>query len=153
MGMPADFSVVISSLSTAASMARGFMSLKTEAERQQLVIDLQNKILEAQQFALEARDMESAMREDYQGALAEIIRLKDQAELLKSLVRREGLYFAPGDDDPLCPRCIEVDRKVIHLANPGTNAFKQRHWTCPQCEKLFKVGEAQPLPSLRPRAY
>jgi len=56
-----DFSAVVSSLSTAMTMAKGFFALKSEAERQQLVIDLQKKILEAQALAMGARNAQDGL--------------------------------------------------------------------------------------------
>lgn len=144
MSMPGDFGIVFESLATAGNMAKGFLALKTEGERQQLVIDLQSKILEAQRAALESRHMAFDTHDDLQRAYEEIDRLKDQAAMLATLTRRDGLYYAPVDDDPLCPRCVEVDRRCVHLTNSGVNALSQRHWTCPQCEKQFKIGDAKP---------
>jgi hypothetical protein len=143
MGGPVDFSWVITSLGTATDMVKGFMTLRSEAERQQLVIDLQSKILEAQRFAFEAGQMERAVWDDYQDALKEIDRLKDHSAKLALLIRKDGLYFLPDDPDPLCPRCVEVDRQFVHLANPGKNEVLQMHWTCPACDKTFTTGSAR----------
>lgn len=142
--MPPDFHAVMTSLSTAATMAKGFLALKSEAERQQMVIDLQSKILEAQRIALEAHDMETALYYDYQNTLAELDKLKDQGAMLAKLVRRDRLYFAPDDLDPLCPRCVEVDRRCIHLVDPESVSTRPHNWVCPACDKSFGVALSPP---------
>jgi hypothetical protein len=60
-----QFNSILTSLSTMFSMAKGFVALKTEAERQQLVIDLQQKILDAQKTIADFRDLHCGLTEDY----------------------------------------------------------------------------------------
>ncbi|NYF80564.1 hypothetical protein [Granulicella arctica] len=58
--------------------------------------------------------------------------LADQLRFKGRLLRVGGLLFAVGDDEALCARCAEVDRKLVHLL-PQAMAFP----ACPQCKTKY----------------
>jgi ribosomal protein S27AE len=118
-------------LKVAYEMATGFMALRSESERQQLVIDLQDKILHAQRLLAEAGLAQSRLI-DSNGELEDKVNALND---ISKLTRERGLYYAPGDDEPFCPRCAEVDARRVHLANPTNEGL--RRWTCPQCAVQF----------------
>ena len=132
-----SFDVVLQSLSTAGSMVKGFLSLKQEAERQQLVIDLQNKILEAQKAAVEALDYERHMSKDLDNLQDELAALKSQKAIVGTMKRKDAFSYLPDDPDPCCTRCAEVDFRVVHLAKTVRIEARRRIWVCPHCKSEF----------------
>jgi hypothetical protein len=131
MGMP-SFMIVAESLKTAKAMLDAFLTLRSEAERQQLIIDLQAKVLEAQRAAQAAAEFDAGMTDEF-------IRMQEELDAIKlvgELHRDRGLYYIEGDPDPFCPRCYEVQWVRVHLVNPQRTRQGQR-WTCANCQGQF----------------
>jgi len=51
--------------------------------------------------------------------------------------RRRGLGYLPGDSDPCCTRCAEVDLAVVHLLRTGRLQLRDPVWSCPKCKTDF----------------
>jgi hypothetical protein len=58
--------------------------------------------------------------------------LRDQLRFRGSLVRVNSTLFAEGDDEPLCSRCAEVDKKLVHIQIVGRMCA-----CCPECETSY----------------
>jgi hypothetical protein len=129
-GYVPSFDIVVQSLSTAVSMAKGFLALKQEADRQQLVIDLQGKILEAQDEAVKALDYERNLNKQLDALEAELKELKSQKALVATMTRKDGFAFLPNDPDPCCARCAEVDIRVVHVSRTTKLELRRRIWAC-----------------------
>jgi hypothetical protein len=63
---------------------------------------------------------------------AERNQLREQVRFKGVVERINGYTFAQGDDEEICPRCAEVDRRAIHLMvlriAPGATRL-----ACPAC--------------------
>ena len=55
-----------------------------------------------------------------------------------SLTFKTPFYFAQDDKTPLCPRCWEVDKNVVHVV---VSIFKRdrNRWDCPQCARKYLI--------------
>jgi len=44
-----------------------------------------------------------------------------------------SLYYASGDPVPYCPRCFEIDGKLLHLFGPASMMGQIEAWQCYGC--------------------
>ncbi|MEJ2375476.1 MAG: hypothetical protein P8Y53_05740 [Pseudolabrys sp.] len=133
-------------LKTAFDLAKALKDIDDAARRNAAVIELQEKILEAQsaQSALveRARELEAKV-DSFEKWEAEGTRyqLKDFGggtfayELKADEARGEPMHH-------ICPNCYEKGRKSI-LQMGGGNAFKQQIARCPACQTEFGLGVRQ----------
>jgi hypothetical protein len=63
----------------------------------------------------------------------EIRDLKEQLRFKGVVERIHGHVFVPGDDEEICPRCAEVDRRVVHLMVLRVPQVGSR-LGCPECD-------------------
>jgi hypothetical protein len=55
---------------------------------------------------------------------------------------RDGAYWyktppAGRAEGPYCPRCKDVDGRMVMLSNPSVPFRRVFKWKCPQCDKTF----------------
>lgn len=127
----------VESLKAAKDIAQGMLALKTQAEVQTTVIELQALILEAQGKALQAQAEHFELYRALASARDEVARLRDMSKAIAALSRKDRFYFAEGDPDPLCPRCVEIDSVLVHLTKTNELEMRHRVWACPQCKNRF----------------
>lgn len=71
----------------------------------------------------------------------ELSALRDALSIKASVVRRGNAYYETDErgepkGSPFCPRCWEVDHRLLHLVRvPKDGATK----TCPECKRLFEA--------------
>jgi negative regulator of replication initiation len=148
----------ISGLKTASDIARGFMALKTEAEIQAKVIELQSVILNAQSSALAANADQSATAD-------EIRTLKEKLANAESWNQERGRYAllavdtgvyayalrkSSADGEPphwLCARCFNEGKKTV-LQSGGESQYFGTDYACHTCKSTIRVGNGLPGPAL-----
>jgi vacuolar-type H+-ATPase subunit I/STV1 len=96
-------------------------------------IDLYRKIVELEGEVIELTREKRALEEK----VAE----QDKALQLQKALKfsSEGFYWIEGEQVPYCPRCWEVQRRVVHLFHAFTNEDKTRY-DCPDCKQMFLTG-------------
>lgn len=141
MGMP-DVDVLLSSLKVAKDMAKGFMSLKQEAERQQLVIDLQGQILQAQDAASRTGSAQREIQEEVDRLLRRVDELTNQKAIVATMTRKNGNYYIPRENEPCCTRCVEVDVKIVHLSRLPKLELRRPVWACLSASVNTYLGTA-----------
>ena len=103
-------------------------------------IEQYKQILEAQKEMSEMQKKISDLEKDNAN-------LKDKLETKKNLTFRNSAYWAEGDSEPFCSRCLEVDGKAIHLHPNGNPAY----YFCSNCKvasiKAKPELDRQPTPS------
>jgi len=129
--------MAIASLRAAREMAQGYLALKDEISRQQFVIDLQGKILEAQGNALDAQEAQRALVLEIERLKSELAQANDRRAVIAAMTRNHGLYFKDQDPDPYCPRCAEVDGRLLHLTRVGGPLGAVHPYKCPQCKSSY----------------
>ena len=65
--------------------------------------------------------------------LTEQKQLKEQLRFTGFVERIDGHTFVDGDDEEVCPRCAEVERRPVHLMQILTKQTGMRV-TCPSCK-------------------
>jgi len=65
--------------------------------------------------------------------LAEQKELREQLRFTGVVERINGHTFVEGDDEEICPRCAEVDRRPVHLIQILTKLTGLRV-SCPSCK-------------------
>lgn len=138
----------ISGLKVASDMAKDFLDLKSMADVQGKVIELQSAILAAQSSALAANADQAAMAEEIrrlreQLALAQAWSVEKQRYRLIAL--EPGVYaFAlnkatAGDEPPhwVCARCFNTGVKYV-LQNQG-DFYGASEYLCNGCNSKIKV--------------
>jgi Zn finger protein HypA/HybF involved in hydrogenase expression len=85
---------------------------------------------------------------DLEGEIIELTKEKRQldeklADITRSKViidelRFNAPFYTNADNTELyCARCIEVDRRAIHVVKQGELEMRRRVYLCPQCESKF----------------
>ena len=144
----------ISGLKVASDMAKGFLELKSLADVQGKVIELQSAILSAQSSALAANADQAAMAEEIrklreQLAFAEAWNQEKQRYELLALepgVFAYSLKKATAEEEPahwVCARCFNTGAKYI-LQNQG-EFYGASEYLCNGCNSKIKVS-SQVLP-------
>lgn len=87
-------------------------------EMQEKVIEIQSGILEMQEQVMELQRENQILRE--------------QLATAASLTYRDNSYWRDNHPDPgpFCPRCWDLEKKLIHLAP----TFDPRVMACPRCK-------------------
>ena len=60
--------------------------------------------------------------------------LKEQLRFKGLIERINGHVFLEGDDEEICPRCAEADRKLIHLLRTPSKRLPGVKAGCPACK-------------------
>jgi hypothetical protein len=87
----------------------------------------------------------SDLNMDISGLNNENRELKEKIRLLQfnkdnPLEFRDGMYYAPGDDNPYCVRCYDADGKRIRLVR-GINFVHLHTHVCLQCKSEHRPDE------------
>lgn len=82
-----------------------------------------------------ANDLQARVEElkETNRALTEKLRLKD------GLYRIRDVLFMQGDPYPLCTKCYEVEKKLIHLRLPGDRSYGVPR--CPHCNVYYQGAD------------
>ncbi len=92
-------------------------------------VELYRKILKLEEEIIEITRKNNDLQQ-------KIDELKKIIETETSLEFRPPFYYRAGDDIPLCPKCWEVDKKIIHLVNVRT-AFNPLR--CQSCRSRYPL--------------
>lgn len=143
----------VTSLKAAFDVAKGISDLKTDAEVQAKVIELQQIILSAQESALRANaDQFELMNElkILREQLEEIHKWSEEKNryvLHKSNATSGGVVYAllkseSREGEPahfLCPECYELGSKSI-LMNSSNERSSFTKWVCNKCKLEIPTG-------------
>lgn len=93
-------------------------------------IDLYKKIVELEGEIIELTKQKRQLDEE----LADITRSK----VIIDELRFDAPFYTNVDNTELyCARCIEVDRRAIHVVKQGELEMRRRVYLCPQCKSKF----------------
>ena len=123
-----------SGLKTAYEIAKGLKDIDDRVKLNAAVMDLQERILSAQQAAMDAQarlqrlEAELAARDDWDATAYEL--RPDRAN---------------GEDvHRICPNCYQKRARSI-LQHRFRDASQREHFICPSCDKEFIFGVAVPI--------
>lgn len=140
----------ISGLKAASDIAKGFMELKSLAEVQGKVIELQSAILHAQSSALSANADQAQMAEEIRQLKLELEKAKgweaERQRYALYAIANGGVLYAlkfdqarPGEPAHfLCTNCFEQGRKSIVNSTPDKEGWTG--WNCPVCKSRVPTG-------------
>jgi hypothetical protein len=156
---PSGILAITSALKSAVDITKGIMSLKNQSEVQAHVIELNSKLIEAQQAIF-------AISESHGQAKDRIKELEEQISKMNNWDHEKARYTLkspwPGvpvtvyhlkkshanGEEPhwLCPNCFEVGRKSV--LNTMQKRGERVHLSCPSCKALINttyngIGGAQ----------
>jgi hypothetical protein len=99
------------------------------------------KLAELTETLADLRIFMSELRESLLEKDAEISSLKDALQLKATVIRHSDVYYEKDEEgkaigSAFCPRCWEVEFKLIHLVRNARPTNKSR---CPKCENLFML--------------
>ena len=63
--------------------------------------------------------------------------LKEALEIREKLKFNPPFYFLPEDDVPLCPKCWEVSRRVVHTLSAFPMTQNPGSRLCPSCNTTY----------------
>lgn len=131
-----DIAAAIGAVSQGIGVAKALRTIDKaydEATYRAQIADLMNALSDAKLALINAKETLSAKDE-------EIARLEAAFEQHAALVKGDGDYDYYGDEGgrpkgfPVCPKCHNVDRKLVQLKQDGTyNSAK-----CPVCATAYK---------------
>ncbi|HEX7687579.1 MAG TPA: hypothetical protein VF453_07725 [Burkholderiaceae bacterium] len=140
----------ITGLKAAADLAKGIMDLKTMAEVQGRVIELQAAILHAQSSALSANADQAQMAEEIRQLKAQLEKARgwetERQRYALQPIRGGGVLYALKSDQArsgepahyLCTNCYEQGRKSIVSLAADKDGWTA--WTCPVCKSRVLSG-------------
>jgi hypothetical protein len=142
----------IGALKTAFDLAKGLKDIDDAARRNAAVIELQEKILSAQQSqsALVERvhdlEKEVAGFEQWETEKQRYTLTDFGANSFAYALKPEAANGQPSHR--ICPNCYEKRQKAI-LQYKFVSAARREMWKCSGCDKEFQFGHPQPFPSRR----
>lgn len=157
--MTGEFAAAIAALSSAAKLAKGFVDLMRSAERQQILMEFNDQLLNAQNSLFKAQakyEKLAKVKGDLERKLMEFENWEGEASRyeLKELVPGILIYAMKAGMEKgepahyLCPHCFEKrQRSILSLPSPGWTKY-----VCHQCkfEAVFQGPTAVSIPR-RPR--
>lgn len=98
------------------------------------ILKLVNKVQNADLYRELAGwiDKVTDLRQENEKLREERDALRDQLRFKGTIERINGYTFVEGDDEEICPRCAEVDRRAVHLMTMRVPQIGA-HLCCPQC--------------------
>jgi len=106
----------------AAKLANPELIQRVTALNEQ-VLELSSKNVEFQQrvFELERQLQQS----------------NDKLVLVGEVERKDGFVYVKNDPEPCCPRCFDVDKRLVRIAEMRDKSIVGIQPTCPQCKSAF----------------
>lgn len=113
---------------------------------QQEMIDMDRKHWEEVQTAhatnVELRDVNSKLRQEIIELKATIKNLSQQKKEQPEFVRRGNVYvnrheIGVTDANEYCPRCYDVEKKVVGIVKVYGEEQKKGYRKCPQCRNYY----------------
>ncbi|HYV97616.1 MAG TPA: hypothetical protein VE967_09195 [Gemmatimonadaceae bacterium] len=133
---PAAITQALSAIKSAAEIVKVIRSADAGMEKAELklkIAELAESLADARLAVVDAQEQIITL----QRQLTEAARL---AEVHERVERRNSVYYlrdADSESGPYCPRCYEVDRKLVSLRPPPRPMRHLGQWQCPNCDKLF----------------
>lgn len=126
---------IISGLQGAASLTKGFLELKTMAEVQGKVIELQAAIMSAQGSALAAQSDQAAMIQRIRDLEEEVARIKAWEE-----AKQRYELTSP------------IEGVFVYALKRESSTTEQPHWICTKCYEDSRKSILQIVPAPQRRA-
>lgn len=133
-------SAILSSIKTATDIAKLFketgISLDKAEEKLRLA-DLIGALADAKIQIAEVKDLllekDSCIRELEQ----QLVELRRNEEIISTLKYDPPFYVNEEGSELYCARCIESDRRPIHLTKTVEVRMRRRIWVCQQCKRDY----------------
>lgn len=147
-----DIAAGYTALKTAYDITKGLKDIDDRVALNAAVIELQEKILSAQEATSEARDrlkeLEAALadRDDWDNTASRYVLTDYGGGTFAYELRIEK-----ADGEPIhraCPNCFQKRSRSI-LQHQFRSVTAQDHYTCPSCDKVFSFGVARPIQASR----
>ena len=87
------------------------------------IVELEGEIID---LTRENRELEDA-----------VAQFQVNQEIIKELIYDPPFYRNKENNELYCARCIESDRRAIHLAKEAETKARRRLWSCPQCKTIY----------------
>jgi hypothetical protein len=69
---------------------------------------------------------------------AEVTGLREQVRFKASVERVDGHTFVKGDDEEICPSCVAVSGRAVHLEPMRSELPPYVKATCPACKTAYR---------------
>ncbi len=98
-------------------------------ELMERVTALNEQVLDISSKNIEFQQQVSRLERELQEA-------RDKLNLIGEVERKNGFIYLKTETDPCCPRCFDVDRRLVRIIE--TRDMKMGvHPTCPECKTPF----------------
>lgn len=95
------------------------------------VTALNVQVLELSSTNLELQERAFGLEKELQQAY-------EKLRLIGEVERRDDFIYLKGETAPSCPRCFDVDRKIVHIVETREPKIGI-HPVCPECKTPFAV--------------
>jgi|TARA_R100000005_G_C4963989_1_gene179560 hypothetical protein len=134
----ADF-VSISSALTSIKTASDIVKMIRESDASLEKAEMKLQLAELMESLADTKMNLSTIQDELKGRDERIAELEVALELKGEIVRDNEVYYMTNDEgeptgDPLCPNCIEVNSKYVHLVQ---NVRPRNQSRCPNCESMY----------------
>jgi hypothetical protein len=68
----------------------------------------------------------------------ELQQANEKLHLIGDVERRDDFIYLKGETTPSCPRCFDVDRRIVHIVETRDPKIGI-HPLCPECKTRFGV--------------
>lgn len=79
-------------------------------------------------------DKVSELQKRNEELVTENATLREEVRFKGVLERIDGHTFVQGDDEEICSRCAEVDKRLVHLLALHSSKPPYQKATCPSCK-------------------
>ena len=143
-----SIAAALNGLGAAANLAKSFLDLKSIADVQAKVIELQGVILAAQSSALTAQSEQSMMLQQIRNLEEEVARIKAWEKTKQRYELHQpgpGIYVwslkekgePPEPDHWICAKCYEDGRRsIIQVKSKGSG---RTNYICFECKSEFHI--------------
>lgn len=128
-GVP-ELEAIGAGLTTAFNIAKAVVSADRAIDKAELKLrmsELMVALAESRQELIDARSTAQVLE-------ARLRQLESNAALVATLRHKAPFYFAEGDATPYCARCVEVERRPVHVVKTTMVSAGKRVWECPSCK-------------------
>lgn len=112
------------------SDVKSILESVSELAKKAATLDLQEKIVNLREYIISLKGENISLKEKNQ-------EMKSWLEAIQDFDLRDGMFWKKNDLVPFCQKCLEGQRKQIHLQRWGDG------WKCFECDSHFDpLGEA-----------
>ena len=115
---------------------RGIAERAKDAETKMAIADLQLSLADLKLELAKVKDENQSLQDELDRRQA-LPKIGDGIEIRGGVLYLTNKESDPKDPRAYCPRCFEVDKRLMLLSHIMPSANAMRRFECPQCESKY----------------